>query len=157
MVLLIFVHFYFGIGERACHRYNAFRIGRSYSMGLCLFWNEPFLALQRGPCFGHGPTKAFFYLQSICAALECWVEEEVKEGRLVTLNQRDTEFKTNVMSVAFSTFSILRANYKACILTSFGGKGFRDFFLMGIVWRELSLGDVECLHAKGELYSFDAF
>ena len=57
----------------------------------------------------------------------------MKEGRLVTLNQRDTEFKTNVMSVAFSTFSILRANYKAYILTSFGGKGFRDFSLMGIV------------------------
>ena len=63
----------------------------------------------------------------------------------------------NVMSVAFSTFSILRANYMAYILTSFGGKGLPDFFLMGIVWRELSLRDVECLHLKGKIYSFDAF
>ena len=63
----------------------------------------------------------------------------------------------NVMSVAFSTFSILRADYKAYMFMSIGGKGLPDFLLMGIVWRELSLRDVECLHLKGKMYSFDAF
>ena len=83
--------------------------------------------------FWAGPHQSLFLLFAEHMRRAGMLSRRRSEGRLVTLNQRKADFKTKVMSVAFSTFSILRANYKAYILTSFGGKGLRDFFLMGIV------------------------